>query len=306
MPPEAVSLSDFIKRENIICNLPSISRDDVVKQLVTRLVKNEGGFKGEAATYAVLDREKVSATVIAPGIALPHARLVGLEAPIVAIATSGKGIDFEAENEEPVNVIILVLTPKSDPGVYLRLMAAVSKALSVPRMRKRLAVATSSEQVAKLLAEGEAALPAYLTARNIMDPNPITLAEGDTLAAVIEAFSVNRLMDIPIVDEDGDLRGLVALEDVLRLSLPEHLLWMEDLSPILHFEPFAELLRKDEETKVADFMREDYVSIHPDTPAIQLAKMFLRNRVRQIQVMEGRHFVGVVNVENFVAQLFWA
>jgi CBS domain-containing protein len=113
-------------------------------------------------------------------------------------------------------------------------------------------------------------------------------------------------MDIPIVDSEGDLRGTIAIEDLLRQSLPQHLLWMEDLSPIANFEPFAELLRKDEETKVADFMHDKYVSIHPETPAIQLAKMFLMNNVRQIQVVDGKKFIGVVNLHSFNAQVFWA
>ena len=84
------------------------------------------------------------------------------------------------------------------------------------------------------------------------------------------------------------------------------LLWMEDLSPIENFEPFAELLRKDSETKVADFMHDKYVSVPPDMPAIQLAKIFLMKQVRQIQVVEGRRFLGSVNLDSFNSQIFWA
>ena len=101
-------------------------------------------------------------------------------------------------------------------------------------------------------------------------------------------------------------RGVIAIEDLLGLSLPQHLLWMEDLTPIENFEPFSELLRKDSETKVADFMRDKFVAILPETPAIQLAKIFLMQGIRQIQVVEGSRFLGSVNLDSFISQIFWA
>jgi len=81
---------------------------------------------------------------------------------------------------------------------------------------------------------------------------------------------------------------------------------MDDLTPIIQFEPFADLLRKSRETKLADFMREAFVRVSPDVPAIQLAKTFLLDRTRQILVMEGRQLLGVVNLRGFISKLFWA
>ncbi len=305
MAQEEIQFSDFLKEENIVCDLPDISRDEVITQLAVRLLKNEGGFNKEKAITAILEREKLSPTVIAPGIALPHVRLDKLEIPIVAIATSRKGIDFQAPEEEPVNIVILILTPKADPGAYLRVVAALSKVMGAPRMRSRLALCASSKDVHAILAEG-GELPPYLSARNVMDPNPLTLAEGDDLATAIEAFCTNRVLDIPIVDEEGDMRGVIAVEDLLTLSLPEHLLWMHDLSSIFNFQPFAEILQKDKETKIADFMRDEFIKIEPETPAIQLAKMFLMHDARQIHVIEEKRLLGVVNIQSFIAQLFWA
>ena len=149
-------------------------------------------------------------------------------------------------------------------------------------------------------------MPPFLKARNLMETRPVTLLESDDLKKTIDAFCSRHVLDIPVVDEEGDLRGILSLEDLLRLSLPEHLLWMHDLSPILHFEPFADLLRHDTERKVADFMREEYVSVIPDVPAIQLAKVFLTQQARQILVIQGRKLLGVVDLDAFVAKIFWA
>jgi CBS domain-containing protein len=135
---------------------------------------------------------------------------------------------------------------------------------------------------------------------------PVTLLESAPLGTVIDTLCSRPLYDIPVVDEQGDVRGVVAPEDLLRLSLPEHLLWMDDLTPIIQFEPLADLLRKERDMKLADFMREEYVKVAPDVPAIQLAKIFLMDKTRQILVMEGRRLLGVVNLRSFISKLFWA
>jgi len=81
---------------------------------------------------------------------------------------------------------------------------------------------------------------------------------------------------------------------------------MDDLSPIQHFQPFAETLKNDTETKIADFMQEQFISVDKSVPAIQLAKIFLMNNIRQIIVTSEGKLAGVVNINGFITKLFWA
>ncbi|WP_372808227.1 PTS sugar transporter subunit IIA [Pontiella sp.] len=306
MTTKEVRLADYLQQDCVLCNIDAQTRDQAIDQLVGVLHRKLNGFDPAEAVQEVLARERQAPTVLAEGLALPHARLAGLTRPTLALATSLRGIDFEAIGEEPVHVIVLILTPKDDPGAYLRLMASLSKSLAQPHLIKRLTVAGDVREAFGILTEGPEKVEVKLNAASIMNSNPVTLDEGNTLADAIQAFCSNRIMDIPIVDSDGDLRGVIALEDLLGQSLPQHLLWMEDLSPIENFEPFAELLRKDSETKVADFMHDKFVAIPPDMPAIQLAKIFLMQHVRQIQVVDGSRFMGSVNLDGFSSQIFWA
>ncbi|MBN2703484.1 MAG: PTS sugar transporter subunit IIA [Pontiellaceae bacterium] len=303
---KGVCIADYLDEECIACNIDADSRDEVVDRLVELIHRKMNAFDRTAAFAAVLERERLSPTVLAEGLALPHARIDGLPRPYLAMATKHHGVDFKAPGEEPVNVIVLILTPKDDPGAYLRLVASLSKTLGAPHVLKQLVAVDKAREVLGILTEGPERENIKLNAMNVMSRNPVTLDEGDTLAHAIQAFCSNRIMDIPVVDEDGDLRGVIAIEDLLGLSLPQHLLWMEDLTPIENFEPFSELLRKDSETKVADFMHDKFVAIPPEMPAIQLAKIFLMQGIRQIQVVEGRRFLGSVNLDSFSSQIFWA
>lgn len=302
-PP--VHISDVLREPNIICDLSARTRDEAIDLLLERLHQNEGGFDRDSARTEILNREKAGSTIIHPGVALPHARLDDLDRMKLAVGLSTRGVDFLSPESGPVHVIFLILTPKTEPGAYLQFLAALTRTLSALKEIGILVGCATPAELCGLLAGG-AHLPPFLSAAHVMNPQPVTLLESDHLGRVLDVFCVNRLLDIPVVDEQGDVRGVVSLEDVLGLSLPEHVRWVEDLTPILHFEPFADLLRKSRETRLADFMREDYIGVAPDVPAIQLARIFLAERVRQILVLEGRKLVGVVTLSGFIAKLFWA
>lgn len=298
-----IQLSDCLSRQTILFEVEETSRDGALAQLVHRLAETKSGFDEAYAIRALKEREAVLPTVIAPGVALPHARLDDMDRPLVAIATARRGIVFD-EDKDPVNLILLVLTPKNDPSAYLQILSLLSsilKDVDVPVFVQGASV----DDVYNLFKAQDLTVD-YLTAADVMNTEPVTLLESDTLGTAISTLCSRRVLDIPVVDEEGDLRGMIGMEDLLRQSLPQHLLWMEDLTPILRFEPFAEMMKKDQETKLADFMSEEFVSVPPDTPAVQLAKVFLMSQARQIQVLDGRRLVGVVNLAGFSTKLFWA
>jgi len=298
-----IQLCDCLSRENILFEIGTDSRDDPLVRLVSRLGETKDGFDEQAAVQALKEREAVLPTVIAPGVALPHARLDEMQKPLVAIASTRQGVVFD-EDKDPVNLILLVLTPKNDPSAYLRILSmlsAILKDVDVPTF----VMGASVDDLYELF-QAEEKTGEYLTAADVMNAEPVTLLESDTLNTAVSTLCARRVLDIPVIDEEGDLRGVIGMEDLLRQSLPQHFLWMEDLTPILHFEPFAEMMKKDHETKLADFMSEEFISVAPDTPAVQLAKIFLMSQARQIQVLDGRRLVGVVNLSGFSTKLFWA
>lgn len=303
---EALHFYHFLAEGNIISGLNADTHFDAIEELSKLLSKNTAGIEFKEVTEAVIAREKIVPTVVGPGLAVPHARMSTVKQLTIALGTSIKGIDFKAGKMPPVNVVILILTPKDDPGLHLQVLAALAKDFKDPETVRKLAAMETPSEILKFFQMTESELPGYLRAKDVMNDNPLTLQEGDTLNKAIETFALNKILDIPIVDPEGDLRGIVSIEDILKLSLPEHLLWLDDLSPILKFEPFADLLRNDDETKIADFMRENPVSVEEELPAIQLAKIFIMSNTRQILVTKGSKLVGAVNLNGFSTKLFWA
>jgi len=308
MSPDNTELrfSQLFTPDEIIGGLSSTSREGCIRELVELLIEKRPDLDRDAIISAVIARENVMPTTIMPGLAIPHTRLEEIEYVLVAVGTSRTGVDFGAANGEPVHVIILVLAPKSDPAIYLQVLATLAKCFTDPATPRRVAACNTPEKIWNYFFCGTDILPEYLTARDMMNTDPVVLEETDTLETAIDVFCRSGLLDLPVVDEVNDLVGIVTEESLMRLNLPEHVLWMEDLRPILHFEPFAEMLKKDTGIKVADIMSDDYSVVAEDVPAIQVAKIITRRDVRAVMVTRGRRLVGIIGTRDFIAKLLWA
>ncbi len=295
---ESVEFSSFFSSEDVLCQTSHTSRDEVIRELLTMLALNRGIGNVNEAFSAVIAREETAPTVIADGVALPHARLPGLTQLSVGIATSVSGIDFAPGRR--ANVVILILAPRDSPGLYLQALSSLAHICSdenVPGAVKNL---ESPEQVWNFFARGGVVLPPFVCAGDIMAKAPPSVRDTDTLKRAIDLLSRNDLIDMPVVDKDGELVGSVSAYELLRVCLPDYILWMDDLSPIMNFEPFANVLRNESNTWLAEIMTRDYVVVSESEPAIQVAKEITKNHARQAYVVRNKKLVGVVTLQQFV------
>ncbi|HNR32784.1 MAG TPA: PTS sugar transporter subunit IIA [Candidatus Hydrogenedentes bacterium] len=306
MQAVAERFSTFLQEENIRCQLEARTGSEAIAELAYLLHANDDGFDCEAVIGACMDRERAGSTIIMPGLALPHARIADLDRLAVAVGTSEAGVYFNGSAESVAHIVVLILTPVSAPAQHLQALAALMQPLNHPDAVREVAAMTDPADVCAYFSGVDEVLPPYLEARNIMDRDVPTVRESDDLESIIGKFCSKGVLDLPVVDEEGDLRGTVALEDILKVALPEHLLWMEDLTPIIHFEPFGDMLRKGKESNVSDIMRDKCVTVGPRVPAMLLAKMFLTHQARQILVVEGRKFLGAVNLNASMSKIIWA
>lgn len=295
----------FLAESNIVCNIKAKDSHELIEKLSDQLCKTTPGLNKKDMIEAVIARESVVPTVIAPGLAVPHARMANVDRMLVALGTSLDGIDFNSPGMPPVKVAVLILTPKDDPGIHLQVLSALAKDFEDPDNIERVAALEDAAAILDYFTTGELKLPSFVRARDLMTRKYVTLQESDSLHKVIETFAMEQAKTIPVIDNEGDLRGVVSLEDILRFSLPEHLLWMNDLSSIYRFQPFSDMLKSDEETKLADFMSEDMITVDIDIPAVQLAKLFIMHKVDQILVIDNGKLAGLVNMKDFVLKLFW-
>lgn len=304
MNREQKNFSDFLQLNNILCQVSETDGKAVLEKLITLLTRHNSALDVEYIQCEVESREALYPTMIAPGLALPHARIPGLQEALTAVACIPGGCDFGGSDR--ARVMILLLTPVDNPTLHIQLLAALANEFKDDNAAARIANCATPQDVIDCFARGVNSIPDYLTAADLMEKFPVLLQEADSLLDAVKQFAVTRSEELPVVDNTGDLRGLLTLTDLLSYSLPQHLLWLEDLSPIYKLQPFSDMLKTAGETKVADVMREDFVLAHATDPAVKLAKIFLTDKLHELVIADAENKpVGMVTLKNFSAKLFW-
>ena len=304
MKKENRSFCNFLQPNNILCGLTDTDGKVVLGKLISLLKRHFPALDEEFTSNEIARREALFPTMIAPGLALPHARIPGLAEPLTAIACIPAGCDFGSKDK--AKVMILLLTPVEDPNLHIQMLSALAQTLTSDTVTEKISKCAAPQDVINLFSEDKTVIPDYLKASDLLEPFPAVLQETDSILDAVTKFAVTRSEELPVVDNTGDLRGILSMADLLKYSLPEHLLWLEDLSPIYELQPFSDMLKTAGENKVADIMREEFTMAEIDDPAVKLAKIFLQTNLQQLIIVDadGKP-AGMITLKNFSTKLFW-
>jgi mannitol/fructose-specific phosphotransferase system IIA component (Ntr-type) len=130
----------FLRPELFFPDADVTTKEELLGVLVGGLADLGVAQHREALLDALLERERLGSTVIAPGIALPHARSMMVREAAVAFARPRTAIDFAAPaGGELVRVTFLLVSPYGATGaIYLPLVAALARSLGDAAIRQRL------------------------------------------------------------------------------------------------------------------------------------------------------------------------
>lgn len=300
-----VASAPVFSPSQVICRSPLKGGDELLEALMRLAAAAEPGLDAEAALKAVRQREAAAPTFLSPGVAMPHARVGGISRTLVAIATSAspEGFSF-AGAEWPARLVVLAVAPLEAPAAYLRVAAAIARRLEAPGALDDVCSRTSAEDVAAFFAPEGVSLHGNVHAADLMEKPTETLRDTDSVKDAIDRIVATGCPEIPVVDKEGDLVGVASARALLRLCIPDYLLWMEDLSGFSDFQPFETLLRKESHTWLSDITDDDYASVQADGPAIAVAEAMARRGTDTCYVLDGARLVGVVTLPRFLHNVF--
>ena len=297
-------MTTFFKAEDVLPHCGDMSRDEVIRTLASRLAKRYNLPEGDGLADAVLAREQIGSTILIDGLAVPHARVEGLDRPYAAIATSEHGIKWSEEDEAKVHIVFLILTPLEDPAIYLKVLHVLGTTLSDREQFNLVAAMSNAGEIYRFFESGQAYLPRFLTAADIMKREYKSLRSDDTLQTCINALIAEHTSELPVVDSAGCLKGVARADNLLRACIPEHFLWMDDISSILDFEPFVQVLDDESTTPLMTILDEKCPTVSPDSPAVQIACEMMRHKSSKCYVRDGDRLVGVVKLTEFLNKIF--
>lgn len=123
-----MEIADLVTPASVIANLRAANKRQALQELAKRAAALTG--RHERAIFEVLlERERLNTTGIGNGTALPHGRLAELPRLYGLFARLEKPIDFEAIDNQPVDLIFMLLTPASAGADHLKALARISRLL---------------------------------------------------------------------------------------------------------------------------------------------------------------------------------
>ena len=107
---------------------------------------------------AIFQREEMGSTAIGNHIAFPHARTNSVKDIIICVGISKEGIDFDSLDQEPVNIVALLLSNQKEAGLHLKMLAFLARMLRDKYLVQRLKSAKTEEEVIGLLDKQQQAI----------------------------------------------------------------------------------------------------------------------------------------------------
>lgn len=150
-----MEINDLISLESIVANLRATSKKQALQDLARRAAEVTG--EPERAIFEVLiERERLGTTGVGNGIAIPHGKLPGVDRLYGFFARLETPIDFDAIDEQPVDLICLLLAPESAGADHLKALARVSRLLRDRPICEKLRGSDTAEAIYALLTESTA------------------------------------------------------------------------------------------------------------------------------------------------------
>ena len=157
MKEDSIQLSALFRPSEVICQTQETDRDKVLMDMLRLLAQQRGIGDVDEAYKAVVEREKDMPTIVAPGMAMPHARIEHLREIVVAVATSSQGIVYDPRRpDDRIKLLVLTLAPKASPGAYLQAIACVAGICRNPSTAEIVATLPTADQVWSFFDKGGA------------------------------------------------------------------------------------------------------------------------------------------------------
>jgi PTS system nitrogen regulatory IIA component len=132
-----MDIADLVAADGVIAGLRATGKRQVLEELARRAAAAVGLDTGTVLS-ALLQREELGSTGVGKGIAIPHARMPGISTPFVLLAQLERPIDFAAIDDQPVDLVCLLLTPAGAASEHLPALACISRRLREKTIADRL------------------------------------------------------------------------------------------------------------------------------------------------------------------------
>ena len=148
-----IDFSDLIRPDAVLPSLKAGSKKQVLQALAEKAAIVTGR-DDRTILDLLVQREKLGSTGVGGGVAIPHARLPGIDHIVGMFAHLAHPVDFESLDEQPVDLVFLMLAPEAAGADHLKALARIARVLRDPVVVARLRGSPDNAALYAVLTEG--------------------------------------------------------------------------------------------------------------------------------------------------------
>jgi PTS system nitrogen regulatory IIA component len=138
------SLTDILSPGRTVCHAPGVSKKRLFETIARMISEDQPALTYEQLFDHLIAREKLGSTGLGQGIAIPHCRVDACPQPLGCLLTLEQAIDFDAPDDQPVDILFALLVPGEAQQQHLDILANIARIFSQADFCKQLRSTTDS------------------------------------------------------------------------------------------------------------------------------------------------------------------
>jgi len=148
-----MQLSEFINVNRIKNDVNVLSKKRALEELSHLITQDQTQLNATEIFESLISRERLGSTGVGYGIAIPHGRIKNCENLTGAFIKIEQGIDFDAIDNQPVDILFALIVPEESTDEHLQVLALLASMFNDESFRQKLRQSKNVEEIYQLLTE---------------------------------------------------------------------------------------------------------------------------------------------------------
>ena len=145
-----MQISDILAEKRVYADIKADTKRQLLQVLANKAAKSVD-IDERTIFDALLERENLGSTGFGNGTAFPHARIANAKKVKAFFARLSEPVDFEAVDNQPVDLVFMLISPEDSGADHLTALASISRILKSPEACKKIRAAKKTEKIYELL-----------------------------------------------------------------------------------------------------------------------------------------------------------
>ncbi|HUO89946.1 MAG TPA: PTS IIA-like nitrogen regulatory protein PtsN [Rhizomicrobium sp.] len=147
-----MNIPDLLQPAAVMVSLKAQSKKQLLQEIAARAAQVTG-LNERKVFETLMEREKLGTTGVGQGIAIPHGRLADVKHIVGVFARLEAPIDYDSVDNQPVDLVFMLLAPEGAGADHLKALARVSRLLRNQQATEKLRAAKSAEAIYAILTD---------------------------------------------------------------------------------------------------------------------------------------------------------